>query len=117
MVHAFQKLGHNLTICGAAVTASALAAYKARGGKLGGSRSECRNLTSHARRKGAETAGAVVREKAREAYADICDDISEMRKPGMSLMQIARNLNDRGHTTRRERPWNAMQVRRVLTMT
>ena len=35
-------------------TKAALAAYKARGGVLGASRTECRNLTEDARRKGSE---------------------------------------------------------------
>ena len=96
-------------------TKAALAAYKARGAKLGGSLKRCRNLTQQARRKGAKAAGAAVRRKALEAYADIAADIRRMReRAGLSLMEIARKLNNLGHTTRRERPWNAMQVRRVL---
>ena len=41
-------------------TKAALAAYKARGGKLGGQLPQCRNLTDEARRKGAQRAGAAV---------------------------------------------------------
>ena len=41
-------------------TKAALAAYKARGGKLGGQLPQCRNLTHEARRKGAQRAGVAV---------------------------------------------------------
>jgi DNA invertase Pin-like site-specific DNA recombinase len=95
-------------------TKAALAAYKRRGGKLGASLRQCRNLTAQARRKGAKAAGLAVQLKANEAYSDIADDIRKMRDAGLSLMAIARRLNDLGHTTRRERPWNPVQVRRVL---
>lgn len=95
-------------------TKSALAAYKARGGRLGASRKQCRNLTHDARIRGANNAGRVVKAKADEAYSDIADDLRNLRAGGMSLQQIADALNDDGHTTRRGKPWNPVQVRRVL---
>ncbi len=53
-------------------TKAALAAYKARGGKLGAARPECRNnLTATARRKGAAAGAIVTAANARAAYADI----------------------------------------------
>src|SRR5438034_2208200 len=51
-------------------TKSALAAYKARGGKLGAELPQCRNLTDAPRRKGAQRAGEAVAKAAKEAYAD-----------------------------------------------
>lgn len=95
-------------------TRAALAAYKARGGRLGASLKRCRNLTQAARVKGARAAGMAVSRKAVEAYSDIIDDVQAMRRDGMSLQQIANELNRRGHTTRREKPWNAVQVQRIL---
>src|SRR5262245_49786371 len=49
-------------------TKAALAAYKARGGKLGGELPQCRNLTSEARKKGARRAGEAVARIATDAY-------------------------------------------------
>ena len=37
-----------------------------------------------------------------------------MRAGGRSLREIAATLNADGHTTRRGRPWNPVQVNRVL---
>jgi DNA invertase Pin-like site-specific DNA recombinase len=48
-------------------TKAALAAYKARGGILGGQRPESRNLTRKARIRGASIAGEVVRAKKEAA--------------------------------------------------
>jgi DNA invertase Pin-like site-specific DNA recombinase len=95
-------------------TRAALAAYKARGGRLGAALQSCRNLTPEARKIGAKNAGAAARAKADEAYSDIADDLRTLRARGMPFRAIADELNERGHTTRRGKPWNAMQVRRVL---
>jgi hypothetical protein len=38
----------------------------------------------------------------------------EMREKGMTLQAIASELNTQGHTTRRGKPWNIVQVSRVL---
>lgn len=95
-------------------TKAALAAYKARGGKLGAALPQCNTLTQEARKRGAQAAGAAVKQRADEAYADIADDIRKMCRDGLSLRGIASRLNLEGHTTRRGMPWNPMQVRRVL---
>jgi DNA invertase Pin-like site-specific DNA recombinase len=96
-------------------TKSALAAYKARGGKLGAALPQCRNLTDAARKKGAAHAGKAVAKAAAEAYADLRPSIAEWRNAGTTLEAIADRLNADGHTTRRGRPWNPVQVSRVLT--
>ena len=95
-------------------TKAALAAYKARGGRLGASRPESRNLTMTARKKGSLAASKVIRQRAVDSYSDLAPRIAELRKTGKSLRQIADAINDDGHTTRRGRPWNPMQVQRVL---
>lgn len=95
-------------------TKDALAAYKARGGQLGASLERCRNLTAAARKKGAKAAGIAVQRKAEEAYSDIIEDVRCKRSSGLSLAQIAKHLNELGHTTRRGCAWNPMQVRRLL---
>jgi hypothetical protein len=47
-------------------------------------------------------------------YADLMAAISELRASGRSLRAIASRLNDEGQTTRRLKPWNPVQVARVL---
>jgi DNA invertase Pin-like site-specific DNA recombinase len=95
-------------------TKAALAAYKARGGKLGASRPECRTLTDEARKRGAARAGALAKETAAKAYHDIEPLLAELRDKGFSLREIARRINDLGHTTRRGKYWSHIQVNRIL---
>lgn len=95
-------------------TRDALAALKARGGLLGASLPQCRNLTDEDRRRGVEAAAATHRRLADEAYADLIQDMVSWREQGWSQQAIADELNDEGHTTRRGKPWNQVQVARVL---
>jgi DNA invertase Pin-like site-specific DNA recombinase len=95
-------------------TKAALAAYKARGGKLGGQLPQCRNLSHADRQKGARRAGEAVAQAANEAYVDLAPAMREWRAEGLSLAAIAGRLNTEGHTTRRGKPWNPVQVLRVL---
>ena len=87
-------------------TKAALAAYKARGGKLG----TPTNLTAEAARKGSEATQA----KARAAYAGLLPKLQAWRAAGSSFRQISALLNGTGHVTRNGGPWNHAQVRRVL---
>lgn len=95
-------------------TKEALAAAKARGQLLGASLPQCRKLTPQARRKGAAAAADVHRKSADEAYADLEDWMLAQRAKGLTLQAIADALNADGQTTRRGKPWNHMQVSRVL---
>lgn len=95
-------------------TKAALAAYKARGGKLGGALKQCRNLTQAARERGAQAAAVAIRAKADEAYSDLAPIVGELRSKGLTLAGIAEELNRQGHTTRKGKPWNHVQIRRVL---
>ena len=95
-------------------TKAALAAYKARGGKLGGARPECRNLTNEGRQRGAKAAGETLRKNADAAYSDLAPTLRELQGKGHSHHSIAAELNKLGHTTRRGKPWNQVQVGRVL---
>jgi hypothetical protein len=92
----------------------ALAHYKAQGGKLGAARPGGRKLSAAARIKGAQAAGRLSQAKANDAYRNVAPAIHELRTQGHTLQHIAAWLNAGGHMTRRERPWNAMQVSRVL---
>ena len=93
---------------------AALAAYKARGGILGGARPGAPRLSKEARARGAQGGGRAARDRADVAYADLAVMMAELRAEGLSLRVIAARLNEGGHTTRGGRPWNPMQVARVL---
>ena len=95
-------------------TKTALAAYKARGGLLGGSRPECRNLTQDARKRGARAAGDAARAKAKDAYVDLIGDMVSMREAGDTYEEIAGRLNKAGQTTQRGKPWTPTAAWRVL---
>jgi DNA invertase Pin-like site-specific DNA recombinase len=95
-------------------TKAALAAYRARGGKLGAELPQCRNLTPQAVAKGREKSAVARAKAAAEAYADLAPMLTELRGQGMPLQGIADELNRQGHTTRRGKPWNPVQVARVL---
>jgi DNA invertase Pin-like site-specific DNA recombinase len=95
-------------------TKAALAAYKRRGGFLGATLPQCRNLTEKARAKGRKAASRAISTAAREAYADLLPAMIEWREAGLSQQAIADKLNDQGHTTRRGKSWSQVQVKRVL---
>ncbi len=99
-------------------TKGALSAAKARGVPLGSARAGHWEGREEARREGASRGAAVsaeIRSKAAvEAYADLRPIMEELRTDGASLQAIADKLNTDGHTTRRGRPWNPVQVARVL---
>jgi DNA invertase Pin-like site-specific DNA recombinase len=95
-------------------TKAALAAYKARGGLLGASLPQCRNLTVEAREKGQQAAVQAVKANADAAYTDLAPWMSELRDSGLTLQAIADRLNAEGHTTRSGKEWNKVQVMRVL---
>lgn len=102
-------------------TKAALAAAKARGVKLGSNRPGHWRGREEARMSGLanarKAAVKVVTESAREAYADLRPVMMEMRTAGATLASIAEKLNTDGHTTRRGKPWNPVQVSRVLERT
>jgi DNA invertase Pin-like site-specific DNA recombinase len=95
-------------------TKAALAAYKGRGGLLGASLPQCRNLSQEDRLKGAKSAAETHKRNAAEAYVDVAEEMRALRASGRSLREIASLLNADGQTTRRGKSWNAMQVKRVL---
>jgi DNA invertase Pin-like site-specific DNA recombinase len=99
-------------------TKAALAAAKARGVPLGSARADHWQGNEKARKQGAKlgaAASAKVRSKAAiEAYADLLPIMQGFKADGLSLHAIADKLNADGHTTRRGKPWNPVQVARVL---
>jgi DNA invertase Pin-like site-specific DNA recombinase len=97
-------------------TRAALGAYKRRGGLLGGSRPECRNLTDKARARGRANASKTISERARQSYADLLPTMQEWRAAGLSQQAIADRLNEQEQTTRRGKAWSQVQVMRVLAL-
>jgi DNA invertase Pin-like site-specific DNA recombinase len=113
-LHIMAAVAENEAAAISARTKAALAAYKARGGKLGGELPQCRNLTPEAIAKGRQRSAAARAKAATEAYADLAPMMKEWRTEGITLEAIAGRLNSDGHTTRRGKPWNPVQVARVL---
>ena len=99
-------------------TKAALQAAKARGTLLGSARPGHWDGRETARQAGARIgakASAEVRSKAAvDAYADLVPAMEAYNAEGLSLREIAARLNADGHTTRRGKMWNPVQVARVL---
>jgi DNA invertase Pin-like site-specific DNA recombinase len=95
-------------------TRSALSALKARGVPLGASRPESRNLDDASRSRGVRAAAVSHKARADAAYADLMPVVTQLRADGLSHRMIADRLNEEGHVTRRGKPWNGVQVGRVL---
>jgi DNA invertase Pin-like site-specific DNA recombinase len=99
-------------------TKAALAAAKTRGTLLGSARPDHWKGKEDARlaglARGRTIAAKAITAAATEAYADLLPNMKELREAGKSLQNIADELNQLGHTTRRGKPWNAVQVSRVL---
>jgi DNA invertase Pin-like site-specific DNA recombinase len=83
-------------------------------GKLGSLRPGAHRLTGGANPLAAKRAGEVAKALAEDAYLDLAPVVRDLRTDGLSLREIARHLDAEGHTTRRGRPWNPVQVARIL---
>jgi DNA invertase Pin-like site-specific DNA recombinase len=91
-------------------TSAALQAAKRRGVKLGASDLRCRNLTREAARKGAKSNAL----SAKKVNADATAIVTGLRSGGMTLAEIATELDARGIFTRTGKTWSAMQVSRLV---
>jgi DNA invertase Pin-like site-specific DNA recombinase len=89
-------------------------AVDATAGLLGASLPQCRNLTHEHRQRGVIAAGQTARALADEPYVDLVPDMLAWRRESLSQSAIADRLNAKGHTTRHGKPWNQVQVLRVL---
>jgi DNA invertase Pin-like site-specific DNA recombinase len=100
-------------------TKAALAAYKARGGKLGSARpgfwtKERNKRRLEGQKRAVEAARISKRKAAIEAYVDLLPLIRGLRTEGLSFGKIAERLNAEGHTTRQGKPFHAAQVRNII---
>jgi DNA invertase Pin-like site-specific DNA recombinase len=95
-------------------TKAALAAYKARGGELGATLPQCRNLTNKARAKGRLASIEARRQKAIDTYAAVRPLLLEWRAEGRSLRAMADELNRSGYLTSRGGHYSQVQVRTIL---
>ncbi|MDZ4847914.1 MAG: recombinase family protein [Pirellulaceae bacterium] len=95
-------------------TVDALRAYRARGGLLGSRHPRCKPISPEASKKGQPLGAAATSKKAAEAYADLLPELIRLRNCGFSYRAIARTLNGENQTTRLGKPWNPVQVKRVL---
>ncbi|MCC6127289.1 MAG: recombinase family protein [Pirellulales bacterium] len=89
---------------------------RATAGKLGAARPGAYRFSIDDAYKGGEVAREVIAKMTREAYSDIAPKMLAWRKAGCTLQEIADLLNNRGHTTRQSKPWNHVQVMRVLRL-
>jgi DNA invertase Pin-like site-specific DNA recombinase len=95
-------------------TKAALAALKARGVKLGGYRKGAYKLTGGANPEASRKAGEIAAANADAAYEDIAPRLRQLRADGHTLQSLADLLNSEGLTTRRGKPWNKVQIMRVI---
>jgi DNA invertase Pin-like site-specific DNA recombinase len=94
-------------------TKDALAAARARGVVLGGSRSHA--FTCIERRKGSALGVATRRADSQRHAAEIAPVIADLRAEGCTTLQaLADGLNARGMPTVRGKAWQPMQVVRII---
>jgi len=119
-LHIMAAVAENEAAAISARTKAALAAAKARGTLLGSARPGHWKGKEEVRLGGLEKARIASikakQEKAAEAYSDLIPAVKAMRAEGLALRAIAERLNSEGHTTRRGKPWNPVQVSRVLEL-
>lgn len=87
-------------------TRAALAAAKRRGIQLG----KAENMNRDAQLKGAKAN----KEQAQAAYSKVINYARRLQKDGLTYEQIAKQLNEEGHTTRRNGEFKPMTVWRML---
>ena len=95
-------------------TIAALTAAKARGKALGATNPRSRNLSAQSMSEGRKQGSVAMASAARSFYADVVPEIKRMRSEGKSFAAIASDLNASGFTLRSGKPWNPVQIKRVL---
>jgi DNA invertase Pin-like site-specific DNA recombinase len=95
-------------------TKDALAAYKARGGKLGTHLPDCKLLDPKVQRAASRKAVEVMREKFDPLYRQVMPRIRELAQQGKTTAEIAQALNDEGHDAPKGGLWSKVTVWRLL---
>lgn len=95
-------------------TREALAAAKRRGVLLGTRDPRCTLLGTEAARRGGRKGAESNRQAAVASDAAVAGVVLQLQREGISLREIAAQLNHGGHATRTGRDWSARQVQRVL---
>jgi hypothetical protein len=96
------------------LTRLGLASAKARGVKLESLRPGAHQLTYEHTLLGVERATERRRALSRDLYAAVTPIIWGLRSSGLTLREIGVWLDVAGHTTVHGKPWNPMQVSRLL---
>ncbi len=115
-----------LTICGIFAeferdkaserTRSALAAYKASGGKLGSHRDGHPGMSEECREAGRAASAERRKAKVRKYYENIAPELKRMRTMGMTLRESADELNKRGIFNAARQTWNHATVHKVCEL-
>lgn len=117
-IHLLSAIAEGEAAANSSRTKAALQAAKVRGVKLGSARPGHWDGREDARAEGQRKAIAVAavanKQAADEAYSDLLPVMRQLQTEGKSLRAIAEFLNQSGHTTRRGKTWNPVQVGRVL---
>ena len=113
VLHMMSAIAQNEAEMISARTRCALAAAKARGVKLGGSKNH--TLTAKDLAKGRAVSAAVRTAKARERAAELMPVIDELKASGATtLQQIADGLTERGISPPRGGQWQLCSVSRII---
>ena len=108
---------HGIRFTSPYMTKVALVEAKARGVLLGAANPDGRKLTAEDAAKGPRASAVKRSIQAQAAYADLGPMIAGWRAEGMGIRAISRRLNAEGSVTRNGKPWNPVQVSRVLSYT
>ncbi len=97
-------------------TKAALQALKARGVKLGSARPGHWREREHLRgfRQGSAASAAAKQERTSAFRSSISPRVAELQARGLTLRQIADELNGQGFETQARNPWTGERVRRLL---
>lgn len=97
-------------------TKDALAEAKAKGVKLGSARPGHWKGREHKRgwKQGAKNSAKVRSQRAASAYAYLMPQITELKRSGLSLSQIAEKINEGGNQTTTGKPFTAVAIYRLL---
>ena len=114
-IHILSAVAEHEAVMISARTVAGLKALKARKGSkpLGGDSNHAVKIAVHAE-KGRLAGLASRRKKTSDRALDLMPTIKAMQDSGLSLRQIAAELNGKGFKTARGGDWGAVQVMRVL---